>query len=144
MKEKNYLFSAPTLILFSVGLIALFGFAFLAFEGGRIYVERQQLRSYAAEAASELCAKSQSDLERVTMVQSEFKNAALADNITINHPPTSGSFAGNENYIEVTVSGLIDGGLVDLASAGNVEVTGQAVVYCEAAASTISLADISE
>jgi Flp pilus assembly protein TadG len=140
MKEKNYLFSAPTLILLSIGMIALFGFAFLAFEGGRIYVERQQLRSYAAEAASEMCAKNQTDFERVSFVQ----NAALAENITINHPPTSGSFAGNENYIEVAVSGFIGGGLVDLASAGAVEVTGQAVVYCEAAASKTSVADISK
>lgn len=140
MKEKNYLFSAPTMILLSIGIIALFGFAFLAFEGGRIYVERQQAMSAAAETASRLCTSTQSGPERVLASQSSM----IADNITVHHPPTSGSYAGDLNYIEVSVSQFISGGLVDLASSESVAVTGHAVVYCEAAASIISLADFSQ
>ena len=144
MQEKNYLFSAPTLILLSIGIIALMGFAFIAFEGGRIYVERQQLRSVAADAASNLCAASLSNPERVLANQNGFGHASLAHDITIHHPPISGMYAGNENYIEVTVSGSISGGLVDFASADHVSLTGQAVVFCGASASEISLADSSQ
>ena len=138
MKEKNYLFSAPTLILLSIGIIALFGFAFLAFEGGRIYVERQQLRSLAAETAAQVCTNTQSDPER--MLAS--KSGMLANNVVVYHPPTSGVYAGDMNYIEVTISQFISGGLVDLASSEKVSVTANAVVYCEAAASVISLVDL--
>jgi hypothetical protein len=53
-------------------------------------------------------------------------------------------YAGNVNYIEVSISQFISGGLVDLASTGSVSVTGHAVVYCEAAASAISQVDFSQ
>jgi hypothetical protein len=141
MEEKNCLFSPPTLVLLFIGFIALFGFSFFAYEGGRIYVERQQLKNYAAETASAFCADSTAASERVLASHDGFGHAALAKDITVNHPPISGAFAGNSDYVEVTVSGFISGGLVDLVSGKDARVTSQAVVYCGMAASELSLAD---
>jgi hypothetical protein len=141
MEEKNYFFTPPTLILLFIGLIALFGFAFLAFEGGRIYVERQQLKNYAAETASAFCADDTAVSERVFADRDGYGHVALANNITVNRPPISGVYAGNKEYVEVNVSGFISGGLVDFASGDDVLVTSQAVVYCGMAASELSLAD---
>jgi hypothetical protein len=125
------------LILLSIGFVALLGFAFFAFEGGRIYVERQELMRNAADAATKLCTEGIADSGRVLSVG----HSVLANDITWNRPPVSGAFAGDKDYIEVTVSGLISGGLVDLASTEDVIVTGQAVVYCGTPASEISLVD---
>jgi Flp pilus assembly protein TadG len=144
MEEKNYFFSAPTLILLSIGFVALLGFAFFAFEGGRIYVERQELQRYATETARALCAESSANSERVVATQNDGKVAALANDITVYRPPISGTFAGNKDYLEVTVSGVISGGLVDLASAHDVLVTSQAVVYCGSTVTEISSVDASQ
>jgi hypothetical protein len=132
MKEKNYLYSAPTLILLAIGFIALLGFAFLAIEGGRIYMERYQAQSAANTVASDLC----SDEHGLTKsgngfaIPDGFFNDG-ANAISVNHPPVSGIYAGNLDYVEVVVSRSVNSGIANLVHSDQVEVTGRADVFCD-------------
>lgn len=140
MEEKNYLFSAPTLILLSIGIIALLGFAFLAFEGGRIYMERYQAQNAAYEAASAMCAGGNDLTKLPSGLAVPYGIKSDGDAVVVNHPPTSGINAGNMDYIEVVVSRLVSGGLINLVDVDQFNVTGQASVFCGENSLTISSA----
>jgi hypothetical protein len=132
MEDKNYLFSRPTLILVSIGVIALLGFAFLAIEGGRVYIERFQAQSAASDVASFIC-ESEHNLakQKDGFAIQDGSNSDIANIFTVNHPPKSGAYAGDFDYVEVVVSKSVSGGLTRLVYSDNIDVTGRAVILCD-------------
>ena len=132
MEEENYLFSAPTLILLAIGVIALLGLIFLAIEGGRIYMERFQAQNAANDVAAVMCYSGYD----FTMLDGEFSvpegfSKDRANTITAYHPPAAGEYAGNTDYVEIVVSRPVSGVLASLVSSHQVDVTGRRVVSCK-------------
>ena len=142
MDEKNYLFSPPTLILLLIGFIALLGFALLAIEGGRVYMERSQAQSAAEAAASAMCSDGHDLTAQERQLATLYDFSDGLNNITVNHPPISGAYAGDMDYVEVVARRSIRGGLTGLVYSDPAVVEGWATALCNEQSLTISSTDL--
>lgn len=105
-KERGF-----TLVLFAVSALVLLAFAGLAIDTGYMLHQKRKMQN-AADAAALAAAQ---ELHRGNT--STYANAALTDSrmngftngsndtsVTVNRPPTNGTYAGNSNYVQVAVS----------------------------------------
>lgn len=93
------------LTLFCIGMVAVLGFLALAVDIGMLWTERRQMQT-AADAAAVAGARA---LEAGDSVQTAGQNAATLNSqsdatVTINNPPLSGVYAGNNSYVEAIVN----------------------------------------
>ena len=106
------------LVLTAVSLVALLGFVGLALDAGFLFAKRNRLYA-AADAAAKSGAYevhrsstlSPTELRRFAAQEVTAHNftpascgATSGAALCVNRPPTSGSFFGNTNFVEVTVS----------------------------------------
>lgn len=104
------------LVLFVGGLFVILVIAALAFDVGLMLVERRDQQNaadaaalagarYVAAAPADLTAKAKAEsAARAVAVTNGFDDADPNQDVTVNIPPTSGTFAGFDGFIEVVVS----------------------------------------
>jgi Flp pilus assembly protein TadG len=108
--------SGQILVMTAVTMVALLGIAALSLDVSFMYDKRNRLHA-AADAAAKSAAievfrnagASQANLEafadqQVTAHGFSPARAGGTTVVTINHPPASGTFAGNDHYVEAIVS----------------------------------------
>jgi hypothetical protein len=142
VEEKNYLYSPQTLILLFIGLIALFGFALLAIEGGRVHMERIRAQSIADDAAAMMCSGGHDLMNQDDGFAILNNINDGANSIMVNRPPASGSYAGDLGYIEVVVNRVVRGGLTSLVYSDPIAVTGQTIASCTNQSVTVWSAEL--
>jgi len=125
------------LILTAVSLTVLMGVTALAVEGGLLFDTRQRMQS-AADAgalASALEVKRDSAIpignlrpfaDNATKFHG-FENGVNGVTVTVNHPPTSGRFNGQVNYVEVIISNPVAMSLMRLFNRSSMTVQTRAV-----------------
>lgn len=91
-----------------VGLLALLG---LVLDGGLLYLTRRQAQN-AADAAAWAGAYSLAAGSREQAIHSAFyyanlngfDNNGIHNRVTVSHPPNAGAYAGNPNFLQVTIA----------------------------------------
>ena len=124
------------LVIFAVALIGLLGFAALALDGGNIYVEHRRTQAAADNAALAAAFQMMQGVTSTVPLQ----NAVLANAaqngytndrqmnwVVFNHPPASGPYAGNGNYVQVVITETVPTVLAQLVYGGPWQVSVQAV-----------------
>ncbi|MBX3045393.1 MAG: hypothetical protein KF698_00190 [Anaerolineales bacterium] len=120
------------LVLVFVGLLGITG---LAIDGGRLYTERRSVQNAADNAALAaafaLCNSGNAVSAGVASAgQNGF--AASPPNVTVSvqAPPTSGTYSGNSEYVMVTITSRLTLGLGRIVYSGTPEVNARAVARC--------------
>jgi hypothetical protein len=119
-------------------MIVLLGFAGLAIDGGMLYVQKRFAQN-AADAASLAGALaltqgySGAQLEYIVLERAKengFDNHDPETTVVVNWPPQAPSpYAGNTNYIQVSITGSVDSAFAHFVYAGPLEVSAQAVAH---------------
>jgi hypothetical protein len=125
-------------LLIAFGLVVLLGFAALAIDGGMLYVERRFAQS-AADSASLTGALALTQgytgaqLEYIILESAKengFDNADPGTTVVVNWPPVPPNpYAGNSNYIQVSVTGTVNSSFAHFVYSGPLEVTVEAVAH---------------
>ncbi|HEY5982647.1 MAG TPA: Tad domain-containing protein [Anaerolineales bacterium] len=97
------------LILIVFGIVALFGIAGLAIDGGNVYADRRQAQNAAdgAALAAALARINGEDFVNAAIQVAKrngYGNDGIGSAIGVHSPPTGGSEKGNIEYIEVTIT----------------------------------------
>lgn len=123
------------LIIFAVASLVLVGFVALSIDTGFLMAERRQTQN-AADAAALAGAKALFDGKTGQITSSGqaygADNAEVpTGNILVNWPPTSGAYAGNDKYVQVTINKDVDKFFVGALYSGEWEVGASAVAGIE-------------
>jgi len=122
-----------SVVLLALVFVALLGFAALALDSAEMYVARRnaQAASDAAALAGAL-AKSQNQnwksiaLERAA--SNGYDNDGVTNWVTVASPPTSGQYQGNDQYLQVTISQIVDTSFLHFVFPTPVQITVSTVV----------------
>jgi Flp pilus assembly protein TadG len=122
--------AGQAIVLLVLALIGLMGFAALAIDGGNIFTEQRRAQS-AADNAVLAAAYTYSQSSTVTYSVAALRAAALdvaakngfdnngtTNTVTFTSPPTAGPYAGNEKYMQVTISETVPTALAHLVYSG--------------------------
>jgi len=135
------------IIIMAVALIALLGFAGLAFDGGNLYTEQRRAQSAADNAALAAAYQYMTGVAADATLQSaaltnaaqnDFDNNGTNNVVTYSHPPISGAYIGNPNYFQVTITETLKTVLIHLVYKGPVQVTVTAVSFARPGGSPVS------
>jgi Flp pilus assembly protein TadG len=120
------------MLLFAMAFVALIGVVALSIDAGYLLAERRQVQN-AADAAALAAARSALDNQPyVSIAQSYAKsNAGTTAQVTTNRPPVSGAYAGNNNYIQVTITKPVTKFFVGAVYNGDWSVSATAVAGLE-------------
>lgn len=101
----------PTVAL---GLVTLLGFATLAIDVGHFYHARRLMQTGADAGAlgggAELYRNNPSQISASAQEAAAvhgFVNGSSSTVVTVHHPPTSGAYVGNEQYVEVLIQRIV-------------------------------------
>ena len=127
--------SGQALVLFVLGLVVLLGFVALAIDGSRIYMEHVHAQSVAdAAALSGALAKCRnqdvSNAATSIAASNGFNNDNVNDTVTVANPPSSGSHAGDSDYVQVSITANIEASFAQLIYNGPLQTTVQALAHC--------------
>ena len=100
---------AQVMVIFALASLVLVGCMALSVDAGFLMAERRQAQASAdsaALAAAKAAFDSKSAAEVIATGQNygSFNAGVAASDVTVSRPPTSGDYAGNNNYIQVTVT----------------------------------------
>ena len=110
MQTKHQRSRGQTTLLFVLAIVPLLGMAGMAVDVGRMYTERRR-----AQAAADLAASAGAQEVSRSGAHATFNDVATAyasrngftaaggDTIILNHPPTSGPYAGNTDAYEAII-----------------------------------------
>jgi Flp pilus assembly protein TadG len=98
------------LILIALGMVAMLGLVALALDGGMAFVERRSSQNAADNAA---LAAAYSMAAGGTQAEAEAAALLIANqngffDVTVNIPPQSGQYVGNNEYVEVVINTSTD------------------------------------
>lgn len=108
-RAMRHAVEAQAMVIFALCSLVLVGFLALAVDAGYLMSERRQVQA-AADAAALAAAKAALDNKSASEVLSTgqsygaFNAGVATSGVTVSRPPTSGPYAGNNNYIQVTVA----------------------------------------
>lgn len=127
-----------TSLIFALLIVALLVFIALAVDGGMLYVSRRNAQSAADSAAfaGALALTRGADYTTAALgraADNGFNNDLITNWVTVNHPPASGQYQGNPNYIQVLIRARIQTSFIQLVYPGAAESTSEAVVEFTAA-----------
>ncbi len=127
--------SGQVMIIFALASLVLVGFVALSVDTGFLMAERRQAQS-AADAAALAGAKALYDGNTGQIVSSAqaygAENADVpAGNVTVSWPPATGTYAGNNEYVQVTITKDVDKFFVGAVYSGDWEVEATAVAGIE-------------
>lgn len=137
MKEQRFE-QGQALVLIVLSIVAIFGFAALAVDMGRIYAERRRAQSAAdsaALAAAYEAANSTSDkhseilaLVKSTAFGSALENGYDVDKVEVYSPPTHGDFEECDcEYVQVVITSTVDPIFVQVLGRGSSTITTEAI-----------------
>lgn len=120
------------IVLVVLAIVAMFGFAALAIDGGRIMAERRQAQN-AADAAALSAA-----LEKVEggnwqqqgldlAAENGYDNDGVSDSVEVYNPPISGNLAGDAQYVQVIITSQVESVFIHLIYPGPLQTTVEAV-----------------
>jgi hypothetical protein len=98
------------MIIFALASLVLVGFIALSIDTGFLMAERRQVQNAADAAALAAAVSIQDDMNSSNVTAAAVAYAAenagvSADDVTVNWPPAAGSaYAGDSNYVQVTVN----------------------------------------
>jgi hypothetical protein len=124
------------IVLFAVALIGLLGFSALAFDGGNIYVEQRRTQAAADNAALAAAYQLMQGVTSTVQLQNAVLATASANSynndqhqnwVSFYHPPASGPYTGNANYVQVAITETVPTALAQLVYGGPWQVSVQAV-----------------
>jgi uncharacterized membrane protein len=98
--------SGQILVLTSLAMVAIIGFAALAVDIGFMYSGRRRMQT-AADAAAVAGATALRDGQSVTASAkggssiNGFTDGQSSVTVTVNNPPAGGTYVGNANYVDV-------------------------------------------
>jgi Flp pilus assembly protein TadG len=101
--------SGQVMVLVAMGLVTLMAFAALAVDVGQFWTARRSMQT-AADAAAVAGAiahrlnRDATAAADTATAANGFSNGDQGVTVTVNNPPTSGSYAGNTRYVEVIVT----------------------------------------
>lgn len=100
---------AQAMVIFALFSLVLIGAMALSIDAGFLIAERRQVQASAdsaAMAAAKAALDSKSSGEVLATGQSygAFNAGVGTGNVTVSRPPASGTYAGNNNYIQVTIT----------------------------------------
>lgn len=134
------------LILIILAIVAIFGFAALAVDGGRIYSERRRAQA-AADSAALGAAYEAASGKTVTQARKKVMDLAAANGfenklgpggvpikenevlVEYFSPPTSGPYKGDNLYHQVRITERVDPIFSQLLYGGETEIVVEAVTY---------------
>lgn len=136
--------SGVTLVIYALTLPVLLGFAGLAVEVGEWYTIHTKLQTAAdagALAGAWVLKAGGSSAEAITIAKEAIaKNPITPDSITINAPPTSGSYAGNSDSVQVKLGKKQVPLFSELFNIGALDIGTQAVAQMEPSGTACLLA----
>ena len=95
------------LVLIMLAIVGVFGFSALAIDGGMLYAERRRAQN---AADTSVFAAAMTGLEKGNYVAAGLTQASMngfvtdgKNQVSVNHPPASGIFAGNNDYYQVII-----------------------------------------
>jgi hypothetical protein len=128
--------SGQSLALMLVMLVALMGMVGLSVDGGRLYAERRQAQNAADNAALAgawaICAGA-TDAEPAALAAAathQFNNDGVTNTVTVQYPPASGAYAGNGEYVQVSISTGFSASFVQLVYEDDLQLGAAATARC--------------
>lgn len=120
------------MVLVFVGLLGIMG---VAIDGGRLYTQRRSVQNAAdnaALAAAFAMCNSGNAVNAGVASASQNGFTASPPNVTVSvqTPPTSGAYAGDDEYVVVTITSRTTLGLGRIVFSGTPEVSARAVARC--------------
>jgi hypothetical protein len=124
------------LILVALSIITLIGFTALAIDGGQIYLDRRRAQNAADQAAfAAAFEKIQGgDWYVAGLARAEdngFNNDGVTNTVTINNPPISGAYSGDDKFIQVMINTTPDTAFLQLFYTGPIAISAGAVTRAE-------------
>jgi len=113
MKNKTSQ-KGQALVLIALGMVGLIALAALAIDGGRVYSDRRQAQNAAdtaALAAAFAKTQGQTDFENLAYLRATsngYDNNGTSNEVEVNNPPVSGTYAGNTDYIQVIITSNVN------------------------------------
>jgi hypothetical protein len=113
-KGKRRSERGQAIVLIAMAIVGLVGFTALSVDGGFAYADQRQAQNAADTAAlSSALAKVRGNSAWATIGQSlaaanGYDNNGTTNTVTVISPPTSGPYTGNSEYIQVTITSLVD------------------------------------
>jgi Flp pilus assembly protein TadG len=134
--------SGQIIALFALALIVLCGMAGLAVDVGYARVEKRRMQTAAdaaamAAASASIAGDNYTSAARKDSSLNGFTDGARGVSVTVNQPPASGSYAGNNSYLEAVVSQTQPTFLLNAFGIGSIPVAARAVAYIGSAPSCI-------
>lgn len=120
------------LVLVFVGLLGIMG---LAIDGGRLYTQRRAVQNAADNAALAaafaMCnSGNASTAGTASAAQNGFTASPPTVTVSVQTPPTSGTYSGDDEYVVVTITSRISMGLGRIVFSGTPEVSARATARC--------------
>ncbi len=136
MTQRRSVETGQSYVILALAAVGLFAFAALAIDGGRLYAERrhtQNATDNAAMAAARALCLGQNITNAALLLAGEngYDNDGVGDIVTVHHPPTTGTYAGNADYVEVSIVSNFPGTLISFLRPGDLQVTARAVGFCD-------------
>lgn len=131
------------IVLIVIGMVALFAFAGLAVDGGRVYSEQRRAQTAADSAAyaAALADLNGEDFDSAALQQAAINGFADADggqnssndmDVVVNNPPQHGQYIGNTEYYEVIIHNKVPGTFSRIIMVETLAVQASAVVHGKA------------
>ncbi len=123
------------IVLLVFAMIVLMGFLGLSIDGGRVFTlqrDAQNVADVSALAGTRAKCLGQAYAAAALSIAAAngYDNNGTTNTVTVNVPPTAGTYVGNSNYVEVFIVAEIDPGFIQLLFSGPLEVTVRAEGHC--------------
>ena len=128
-------------VFMAIALVGLLGFSALALDGGLLFTERRRAQNVADNAALAGALKAAqtpdtppgaADAAGVAdalaiAASNGYTNDGLSNTVVVSKPPSAGTYAGDDEYIEVTITQTVQTSFVHFVWPGPVSLTVRAV-----------------
>jgi hypothetical protein len=136
MGKHNQREHGQIMVLVTFAMISLIGFTALAIDGGQLYLERRRAQNAADQAAFAAALEKIQDGDWnaagfARAADNGFDNDGVTNTVTINNPPTSGAYSGDEKFIQVNIDSTPDTAFLQLIYTGPIAVHAGAVIRAE-------------
>lgn len=132
------------IILLAFAVVGLVGFGALAIDGGRVLSDKRHAQNAADTAAYAAALKkiNGGDLTAITTaarnraLSNGYDDASTLQDVTVNNPPASGPFAGNNEYIQVIIKSRVNTTFARVLGRTQVENTVEAITRVQGSSSS--------
>ncbi|MEA2007723.1 MAG: pilus assembly protein TadG-related protein [Chloroflexota bacterium] len=114
-----------SIVLIALALVGLMAFAALAIDGGMVYSDRRQAQNAADAAAlagayAKIWGNNWSEAALTRAEENNFNDNGTSNTVTVNNPPASGPYAGDDEYVQVFIEAHVDTALIHFVYSGDV------------------------